>query len=137
MKMKYDDFVKTVQTRARLSSLGEAVQAIRATLEALGQRISQEEADHLASELPQEIGVYLREAGNAEKFDLDEFFKRVNESERKSVDLADSVHHARSVISVLQDAVSKGEMGDIRSQLPEEFDPLFEAGSEGSMSQSS
>jgi hypothetical protein len=61
---------------------------------------------------------------------------RVNKSEPGSIDLAESIHHARSVISVLQEAVSKGEMKDIQVQLPEEFKPLFEAGSEGSMSQS-
>ncbi|MBD3181562.1 DUF2267 domain-containing protein [Candidatus Poribacteria bacterium] len=132
--MKYDDFVKEVQTRARLNTLGEAVEATRATLEALGKCISQEEANHLMSELPKEIGVYLEDIGEPERFSLDDFFKYINQNERKSVGLAESVHHARSVISVLQDAVSKGEMNDIKSMLSEEFEPLFRAGSEDYMS---
>ncbi|MBD3182446.1 DUF2267 domain-containing protein [Candidatus Poribacteria bacterium] len=131
--MKYDDFIKEVQTRGRLSSQGEAVQAIRATLEVLGQRITQKEAEHLASELPQEIGVYLRDAGDTERFDLDEFFERVNKIEKSSVDLAESVHHARAVISVVKDAISEGEINDILAQLPDEFEPLFKSGSEGPM----
>lgn len=45
-----------------------------------------------------------------------------------------TVHHTRAVIAVLQDAVSRGEIEDVRSQLPEESEPLFEAGSEGEMS---
>jgi uncharacterized protein (DUF2267 family) len=38
------------------------------------------------------------------------------------------------VIEVLGEAVTKGEMEHIRSQLPTEYDPLFEAGSQGEMS---
>ncbi len=34
--------------------------------------------------------------------------------------------HARAIMSVLQEAVSGGEMKDIRRQFPSEFDPLFE-----------
>lgn len=47
--------------------------------------------------------------------------------------LPDAVHHARVVIEVLSEAISTGEIDDIRSQLPSEFDPLFEAGSKGRM----
>jgi len=43
------------------------------------------------------------------------------------------VHHARAVISVLTEAVSNGEIDDLRSGLPEEYAPLFEAGSEGEL----
>jgi uncharacterized protein (DUF2267 family) len=46
-----------------------------------------------------------------------------------------AVHHARAVIDVLKDAVTEGEMGDVRAQLPEEYASLFEAGSEGEMRQ--
>jgi uncharacterized protein (DUF2267 family) len=37
-------------------------------------------------------------------------------------------------MEVLQDAVTGGEIDDIRSQLPPEYGPLFEAGSQGEMS---
>lgn len=67
-----------------------------------------------------------------EKFSLEEFFKRV--SAREGVDEPEAVYHARVVIDILQDAVTGGEIEDIRSQLPEEYAPLFEAGSEGQMS---
>jgi uncharacterized protein (DUF2267 family) len=43
--------------------------------------------------------------------------------------------HARAVIEVLSEAVSKGELDDVRAQLPAEFDRLFEAGSTGHMPQ--
>jgi hypothetical protein len=47
--------------------------------------------------------------------------------------LPDAVQHARAVIAVLQEAVSPGEIEDVRSQLPRDFDRLFKAGSEGAM----
>jgi uncharacterized protein (DUF2267 family) len=64
---------------------------------------------------------------------LEEFFERVNHRDEE-VDLPRAVYHARVVMEVLQEAVSKGEMEHVRSQLPAEFDSLFEAGSQGEMS---
>jgi uncharacterized protein (DUF2267 family) len=129
--MQYDEFIGQVQHRARLAATDQAVRATRATLETLGERLFGGEADDLAAQLPEEIGIYLRQAQSNEKYSLDEFFKRV--SEREGVELPDAVHHARAVISVLCEAVTPGELQDVRAQLPDEFDPLFEAGSEGNM----
>ncbi|MCC5643654.1 hypothetical protein LC607_11990 [Nostoc sp. CHAB 5824] len=46
----------------------------------------------------------------------------------ESVDLPDAVHHTRVFIEVLSEAISSGEINDIRSQLSSEFDRLFEVG---------
>ena len=131
--MKYDEFIGQVQNRARLGSKEEAVKAIRAVLETLAERLAGGEPKDLAAQLPEEIGVYLQheKAGSGERFSLDEFFKRV--SEREGADLPASVYHARVVIEVLTEAVTRGQMNDVRAQLPEEFDRLFEAGSQGAM----
>ena len=131
--MKHDEFIGQVQHRARLGSRGEAERATRATLETLAERLAGGEAKVLASQLPQEIGEHLRRewSGVGERFSLDEFFRRV--SLREGVDLPDAIFHARAVIEVVSEAVSKGEMDDVRAQLPAEFDRLFESGSEGHM----
>ncbi len=131
--MKHDEFIGQVQHRARLGSRGEAERATRATLETLAERLAGGEAKNLASQLPQEIGEHLRRewSGIGERFSLDEFFRRV--SLREGVDLPDAIFHARAVIEVVSEAVSKGEMDDVRAQLPAEFDRLFESGSEGHM----
>ena len=50
---------------------------------------------------------------------LDEFFQRM--SIREDVPLATAREHAHAVMSVVVDAVSKGELEDIRAQLPIEF----------------
>lgn len=129
--MNYDEFIGQVQARARLGSTGEAVRATRATLAVLGQRLFGGEVEDLAAQLPSEVGYYLQQTEASESFGLNEFFRRV--SEHEGVDLPDAVHHARVVISVVQEAVTPSEVKDIRAQLPDEFDPLFEAGSEGTM----
>jgi len=130
--MDYNEFVGHVQHRARASSAEEAIGSIRATLSVLAQRLAGQEPDNLAAQLPPEIGRYLRQQqAKSERFGLQAFFERV--ADQEDADLPDAVHHARAVVSVLRDAVSQGELDNVRAQLPEEYDPLFESGSEGQL----
>ena len=124
--MKHDEFIGQVQHRARLASRGDAEIATRATLETLAERLSGGEADDLASQLPRGIAEYLRTefAGEGMRFSVEEFFERV--SQREGVDLSRAIYHARAVIAVLYEAVSPGEMDDVRAQLPAEYARLFE-----------
>ena len=62
---------------------------------------------------------------------LDEFLRRV--AAREDTDLPDATYHARVVMEVLQEAVAPGEIDDILAQLPDEYSPLFEAGSKDEM----
>ena len=91
------------------------------------------EAHDLASQLPPELARYLLlpDAGIGAKLTLDEFFELV--SEREGVDLEDSTLHARVVIGVLTEAVSLGEIQDVRVQLPAAFAQLFNVTNEGDL----
>jgi len=129
--MQYDEFVGRVQNRTQMASTEEAVRAIRATLQTLSERLAGDEADDLAAQLPQEIGVFLHREDGGERFSLDEFLRRV--ADREKVDPPDAAYHARVVIELLGEAVTPGEINDVRAQLPDEYDPLFEAGSTGQM----
>lgn len=129
--MKVDSFIGEVENRARLPSRGDAVRAVQATLETLAERIRAGEADDLAAQLPEEIGTYLRDVETTERFEVNEFFLRV--AAKETADLPDATHHARAVIDVLQDAVTAGELEDVKGQLPDNYKPLFEAGSDGEM----
>ena len=131
--MTYDDFIGEVQNRARLASREDALKATRATLSVLNKRLYGGESKDLTAQLPEELKHLIKvdTKGDQEKFDLDEFFDRV--SEKEGVDKPKSVHHARAVIAVLNEAVTAGEMGDVRAQLPEGYTPLFDSGSEGNM----
>lgn len=129
--MQYDEFIGQVQDRARVDSRGEALKATRATLETLAERLAGNEPGNLGSQLPEEVAKFVGTGAQSESFGLDEFFKRV--SKREEADLPVAAHHARAVVSVLQDAVAGGEIDDVKSQLPDEFMPLFESGSEGKL----
>lgn len=80
--MKYDEFIKHVQTVAQLNSRQEADRATRATLETIKERIVGDEAKDLASQLPKELAEYLhgREGQNGDFFKL-EFIRRMSEKE--------------------------------------------------------
>lgn len=123
--MRYEEFIGKVQNRARVGTTGEAVTATRATLETLSKRLFGGEAKDLAAQLPREVGVFLERDAEAESFGLAEFYEKV--SAEAGVDLPDAIHHARSVISVLREAVSPGELDDVRAQLPDEYADLFDA----------
>jgi uncharacterized protein (DUF2267 family) len=131
--MEHDRFIGLVQDRAQLDSRGAAEVATRATLETLAERLAGNEPSNLAAQLPQGIADNLEHiwSGMGESFSMDEFFQRV--SQRENADLPDAVYHSRVVIEVLQEAISEGEMNDIRDQLLPEYAPLLEAGSQGEM----
>jgi uncharacterized protein (DUF2267 family) len=121
--MQYRAFVDQVRRRALLDVKAEAEKAIGATLETLGERIVPGEADELASHLPPEIGRHLREVEGEEAFDLEGFYGRV--ARREGVALEDATYHARTVISVLHQAVPASAMAHLRAILPDTFGHLF------------
>jgi uncharacterized protein (DUF2267 family) len=125
--MQYQEFVNRVNEQIRTESPGDAELAIQATLATLGERISGDEAENLAAQLPAELQTQL-ESGNyteeAEPFSLDEFYLRVAEREGASSPET-AVEHARAVMGQLTRAVTGGELADIQRQLPEEYEPLF------------
>lgn len=123
--MKADEFLKQVQSRAHLSSRDQAMEATRATLAVLGQRLFGGEAKDLSAQLPREIGSWLSEEEGSESFGMNEFFRRV--SEREGTDIAAASEHAKAVISVICDTVTPGEIMDVQSQLPKDFATLFES----------
>jgi uncharacterized protein (DUF2267 family) len=131
--VRYDEFLGHVQHRARLGSRGEAERATRATLETLAERLVGGEAHDLASQLPPELARSLQppDAGIGAKLTLDEFFELV--SEREGVELEEATLHARVVIGVLTEAVSIGEIQDVRVQLPAAFAQLFNVENEGDL----
>jgi uncharacterized protein (DUF2267 family) len=81
-------------------------------LEIMVERLTSGAARDLAAQLPREIGVYLASQKPTERFEVDEFFQ-TRQRARKSRSPA-SVFHARAVVEVLGEALSPGEMADVR-----------------------
>lgn len=126
--MKYDIFVSLVQRLAELRSNESAEIIIHATLETLSERLSIGQAEHLAAQLPREIGEVMKidPERHGEMFTLDEFFKRV--SRRADENINEVVHQVRAVTEVVSEAVSPSELDELFAQLPYEFQQLFYAG---------
>ena len=123
--MKYDEFIKHVQSIAHLDSREEAELATSATLEIIKERIVGNEAKDLAAQLPLKLGGYLRgrEGENGQHFDLEEFIRRV--SEKEGVEPTAAALHVRAVFAVLQSAVSPGEFADLQVNLSDDYAELF------------
>jgi len=129
--MDYHSFIGQIQHRARLGTTEDAIHITRATLSTLGERLLEDEKKDLAAQLPRELQHYLEEVESGQKFTLDEFIKRICDREGNKAN--DAMYHMRVVFEVLQEAVSAGEMDQVKDQLPEDFAPFFEAGSSGKL----
>jgi len=121
--MKGDQFIAEVRNLADLTSDEEAQKATSATLETLKERLAGDEPSNLAAQLPPEIASYAEGSGSGESFSVDEFYDRV--AQREGVSRNDAVRHARAVATVVQTAVTGGEVDDVRSQLGDEYKELF------------
>lgn len=135
--MTHDEFVGQVQSRARLDSSGDALRAIRVTLETLAERLEGGMADNIAAQLPPEIGRFLRTDTSFERLSLGQFFHRIwlreSEGKKVAIDPPESTFHARVVIEVLFEALSEGSVRKLMSLFPQDYEPLFTAGSRGRM----
>lgn len=120
--MNHDEFVGQVQHRAHLPSRGDAELIIRATFETLGERLQSASADHVAAQLPPELGRHLKNRP-FEHLSLHDFTERVAQREHR--DVAEASFHARCVFETLRSAITPGAVRKIRLQLPEEFQPLL------------
>jgi uncharacterized protein (DUF2267 family) len=125
--LQYSEFLRRVEEQIAANwsvSDTAAENAITATLEALNERISGGEARDLAAQLPQEIQPALRpKAEEAEGFSLEEFYRRV--AEREGVDIETARIDASTVMRVLREAVTPGELDDVMAQLSEDFNTLL------------
>jgi uncharacterized protein (DUF2267 family) len=121
--MRYQNFVERVQEMAHLGSLDDAARAAAATLETLGERLSQRKRDNLAAQLANELKEHLCARHSHTGFPLEEFYDRVGA--RAEVRYHRAVELALVVISVLKEVVPSGEIQDILAELPTEYGELF------------
>ncbi|MEO3751975.1 DUF2267 domain-containing protein [Streptomyces sp. B6B3] len=134
--MEHDEFIGQVQARARLDSRGAAESASRASLETLGERITPTLAEHVAAQLPREIGEHLRRVARSPdlpdtgmRMTSREFFDRV--SERSGADVPKAVYEARCVVEVVDEATQGALMRRVRQSLDDELAALLFSGSTG------
>jgi uncharacterized protein (DUF2267 family) len=118
-----EQFIAEVKYLAELDSDEDVRKAIDATLETLRERLGGEESSDLAAQLPPEIAPYVEGDGGRESFPVEQFYERVAQKEGVSND--EATRHARAVATVVQTAVTSGELEDVRSQLGDAYRELF------------
>lgn len=125
--MEHGLFVARVQREAGLASPDDAERAVRATLGALAQRLEGAPAFMVASQIPGGVRDHLVSPGEVgpRAPSYDDFLRVVGEREG-GVAPEEAAGHARAVVSVLDEAVSGVNIGFLRAQLPDDFDPLFQ-----------
>ncbi|TCJ20542.1 DUF2267 domain-containing protein [Rubrobacter taiwanensis] len=123
--MQHDEFIERVRERAGLGTQAEAERATYAVLATLGDYLAGGEGKYLAAQLPQGVAEHLerRPPERSLLYSPDDFLQQVGEKEGAS--LEEARKHTRAVFSVLEEAVTEGEMRDIRRQFPAGFEPLF------------
>jgi uncharacterized protein (DUF2267 family) len=120
-ELRVRQFLVTVQQKAAISRHA-AETAARATLETLAERLSAGEARDIAERLPPELVPYLPPHGDAEAFEVDEFFRRV--AEREGVDALTAERHAAAVFVTLRRVVPQNEIDDMAAELSKDYEPL-------------
>jgi uncharacterized protein (DUF2267 family) len=121
--MQTDEFLRQVQERARLNTGDEALRIVHATLATLGERLPRDERRDLAAQLPDQLKSYVLEYQDTARFPLEEFYNRV--AARSDLGAPAAIEQAGIVTAVLQDAITGGQLEEIRAQLDEEYDELF------------
>jgi uncharacterized protein (DUF2267 family) len=125
--MNYDQFIKAVKESGQFESRDAAIKATKAVLETMRERLLGDEASNLAAQLPADLAECLRgrEGQMGDNFKVDEFYRRT--AQRGGVDESVAMNHAKTVISVLSQAVSPGEFADVRIGFAKDYDELFAA----------
>lgn len=121
--MKEHEIVSAVQRSTGVPDGQAAKRVVQATLRTLGSRLQAGESRDLASQLPPALATVLPDQGSGERFGVEEFYQRVADSE--GCDRATARQHARAVAAVLKNAITAGELNDVLSQLPADYEDLF------------
>jgi uncharacterized protein (DUF2267 family) len=114
--MEHDEFIGRVQQQGRLSSMGDAERACRATLEALGEQVSAGLVDNIAVQLPPAMSDHLRRTEDHERARRSDFISRV--AERAGVGDDQAAYIARAVLDALAAATEGGLMAKVTESLP-------------------
>ncbi len=130
--MQYDEFIGRVQKRADLGNPVDAERITEAVLGTLGELIYRTERRKLAAQLPrglQEMFYKYKPPENipleTEGYSLEEFYHRVQARAGRN-SYHEMLKETKAVIGVLEEAVSEGEIADVKKELPNEFTELFQ-----------
>ena len=123
--MQEHELVSAVAASAGISNYDDAERAVRATVKVLGTRLAGGQTRSLASQLPAEPASLLPEEGPGERFDADEFCRRVAEAEGAGCTPQQARQHARATLAALKVALPGREYDHFAAQLPPDYADLL------------
>lgn len=121
--MTKDELIARVRERGEYSSTAEAGQACDAVLGILGSRLMPVQAEHLAAQLPGDLGQALLGGRPAQAFGRTEFLRRVAEELGATTDTAQ--WDASAVLCTVGEDIGGGQLNRLVSQLPAGYASLF------------
>jgi uncharacterized protein (DUF2267 family) len=120
--MEYAEFIDVIRRASGGLDDRAAQRAAHAALQTLAERLPRSGAQHLFQQVPDELKPEVHSDSDAGAFDIDEFLGRV--AEREGVDVEMALRHARAVFFALGDVLSREELGDLATTLPQTFELL-------------
>ena len=123
--MKYTEMLAHVQKIGHFGSTEDAGKAIHAVSGVLARRISQKEAQKMASQMPKEVASVMSSVSEHEVFGLQDFFSRI--AEEMGIDSAEAMHHAEVVLGVFQDALPTEILEGVFSELGPDYQKFLNA----------
>lgn len=130
--MDADDFYDEVASRANLDSAEEGKTVTHAVLRTFTDRVSSGDVQAIRSQVPDELASALQtdtdqtpDQGAAD-FGKEQYVRSVQDNLGEDFDDEAAPDYARAVHGALRDVVGDAKMDDVESQLPEEYDVLFE-----------
>src|SRR5699024_229738 len=126
--MPSDESLKQVTELGGLSDDESAPLVTRPAPHNRGKQRKRGAAAELPAPLPGVLQERLQRHGSEAPLtdDVDDFLRRLAEQLGEGIDPDTARAYAGAVLSTVDAAVSEGEIGDLRSQLPAGFAPLFE-----------
>ena len=129
--MQYEEIIRRVQEQGNIADTAKAKKILRAVLGTFGELVYRTEERQMAAQLPKELkDVFYeyqpreRDRGALANYPLEEFYNRVKA--RAEVSLQDAQRFSVVVLSVLKEAVTPGEIEDVRRELYEPFQKLLD-----------
>lgn len=128
---KTNEWLAEIEVDLELNDRHEAYRSLRATLHALRDRLTVEEAVHLGAQLPMLVrGMYYegwRPTGKPLPIRNDEEFLDLVRAELVGMEHLRTKRIVRTVLRSLEDRVSAGEIDDVKQALPERIRELWPA----------
>jgi uncharacterized protein (DUF2267 family) len=119
--MQQHEFVAAVAGSTGISR-DEAERAVRSTVQVLGSRLSGGETRNLAAQLPADLAATLPAEGAGERFDAEEFCRRVAEAEGCAPQQARQ--HVRATFAAMKAGLTGHEFDHMAAQLPADYADL-------------